>query len=327
MATILVTRPDFETTTHWGHYWVGETVEKLRKNHNVVDLEKQYATKSVFHFYIQEKNPELVIGVGHGRPTLFTGHNYSHLLEVGREETVSASNNRHFCLLSCLVGRRGGLLETMVKKYGAVGAHGYQESFYFVINKKQYPNSLAHPFFDSHEQCVLALANGATHFEAHKTCVETFNKWINDPSIPELCKRYLLWDRNAKVFYGDWDARITDKKKKDYTVEFYLVEEKGVAAELGRFLGLSKKEVTHWIGRAKEVSPGVYELSYTPKPGNYRFRVVVKAGDKTLAQATSQRFTVLSPTRIVIVHPKGGEKLMPPITFKVKIEEQGENKT
>jgi hypothetical protein len=204
--TIVISRPDFETVTRWGQHWFNELVVKpaQEKGFNVIDLYAEKAVRENFHQTIDENNPIYISGVGHGNETTFTGQNYSVLLKVDDSETMKRAPKRHFHLLSC---KTGVLLGPKLIEYGGVAFHGYKVTYYFVIST--FPNSYAKPFFDSDTTIDRALFEGKTHGEAFKEAYAKYTAYIESPETPEICKRYLLWDRNGYVFYGDPNATIT----------------------------------------------------------------------------------------------------------------------
>jgi len=205
MATILVSRPDFEAATRWGQYWFNENVVKpaKEKGFNVIDLYKDQAKREIFHQKIDEENPTYISGVGHGNETTFTGQNYSVLLKKDDAETEKRVKGRHFHLLSCQTGAQLG--PWMIEK-GAVAYHGYKVTYYFIISS--FPNKYATPFFDSDTTIDRTLIEGKTHKEAKEACIAKYNEYIESEETPEICKRYLKWDLDGYVFYGDENSRI-----------------------------------------------------------------------------------------------------------------------
>lgn len=205
-ATILVSRPSFETATKYGHYWFGQLVVEPAQQAglNVIDLEKDKAVRAEFFNAIDEHNPIYITGVGHGNETTFTGQNYSVLLKVDDQETIKRVPNRHFHLLSC---RTGAQLGPWLVDNGAVAYHGYKVTYYFIIST--FPNTYAKPFFDSDTTIDRVLFEGKTHKEAKQACIAKYNQYIEDPNTPEICKRYLKWDLDGYVFYGDENSTIT----------------------------------------------------------------------------------------------------------------------
>ena len=202
--TILVSRPDYDNATRWGQYWFNELVVKpaQAKGFDVVDLYRENAVRDVFYKSIDDKNPVYITGSGHGNNTTFTGNGGSVLLRSGEEDTIKRAPNRHFHLLSCNtaidLGKR-------LVEYGAKGYHGYACTYTFVIST--FPNKYAEPFFDSDETIDRELIEGKTHGEAKAACLAKYDYWIEN--APEVCRSYLLYDKEGYRFYGDGNSRIT----------------------------------------------------------------------------------------------------------------------
>jgi len=141
-------------------------------------------------------------GLGHGNATTFTGQRVEPIFWKGDQETKAISKDKHFNFLSCVFGKDGA--KWMHQVGGAIGVHGYDETFTFLAST--FPNSLATPFFDSHTTIDRKLLGGATHGEAHKACLQRFEYWIQH--APEACRRYLVWDKEHKVFWGNPNAKL-----------------------------------------------------------------------------------------------------------------------
>lgn len=141
-------------------------------------------------------------GVGHGNADTFTGQRLERIFWTGDEETKKVAPNRHFNFLSCSMGIR---LAKWIQEVGAVGVHAYKGVYYFMIDRGNFPNSYAKPFFDSHCTTDRTLFAGKTHGEADKACLDRYDYWIE--KAPEACKRYLSWDKSIKVFYGNRRAK------------------------------------------------------------------------------------------------------------------------
>jgi len=212
MATLVVVqRPDWtDTACHWGQYWMKEHVVKPAEEagFDLVDLYGDDAVRSKVLEACKRENFIYFSGLGHGNATIFTGQRRGKVFWKGDEETKAISNGHHFNFLSCVFGREGA--RWMQEEGKAVGVHGYDESFIFVIERGNFPDKYATPFFDSHTTVDRELFKGATHGEAHQACLDRFDYWLDN--APQACRRYLAWDREHKVFWGDPQARLLPSK-------------------------------------------------------------------------------------------------------------------
>lgn len=220
---ILATNPDFETATHWGSPYLRQVEEYAKQlGYPVKELYKDVDVRYNFEQEVKKDNPILIIGIGHGNETTYTGYKYSPLLVKGQNTTAEIAKGRHFVLLSCLIGK--SLLPWLVDR-GAIAVQGYKEEFIFAIDQNNYPDSYAKPFFDAHYSGDRALFEGKTHQEAYQIVIDTFNKYINDPNVPNMIKPYLKHDRDVRVLYGKKDSRITEQPpqpRPTYEWEAYL---------------------------------------------------------------------------------------------------------
>jgi hypothetical protein len=80
-----------------------------------------------------------------------------------------------------------------------LGFFGYNRAFYFVISA--FPNGLAKPFFESHYAFDQKWIRGGKSKEAQADSNVAWDKAIAEAG--PYARRYLIWDRDSRVFYGD----------------------------------------------------------------------------------------------------------------------------
>jgi len=148
---------------------------------------------------------KLVAGVCHGSEDKIVGQHGS-LLMAKDGETAGFCRRRFVWMLSCLAGAE--LLPWMVQR-GAISTMGYKDKFIFCISGGM--NGYAEPFFRSHFAGVQALLKGKTAKEAYEETIKTFEKYLDDPNIPEKIKPYLLHDKDCCVYFGDPNAKLEPK--------------------------------------------------------------------------------------------------------------------
>lgn len=206
ITRVVVQRPEWtDPACHFGQYWMKVYVtDPFRKaTCEVIDLFGDQATRAEVLKACKHSNFVYFSGLGHGNPTTFTGQRKEPIFWKGDKETCSISDGHHFNFLSCEFGKEGA--KWMAEECGAVGVHAYKESFIFVAST--YPNSVAQPFFDAHTTVDRELLKGKAHGSAHAACIARFNYWIAHAPNP-TAERYLIHDRNCKVFYGDRNAKL-----------------------------------------------------------------------------------------------------------------------
>lgn len=193
---VLVTRPDFETATHWGqwHFLDKQIAEAKRQGLTCFDLYAEQDIKTIFAKTVDEQDPVFICGVGHGNPSCYTGQNYDILLDRSVEAYVRMKD-RCGSFLSCEWGQSAKQFVDM----GCLGFFGYTVTYYFCIST--YPNQVAEWFFGSHAAYDFAILRGKSQKEAFDECVKAYNAAIAEAD-PTSC-RYLVWDRDGMTFQGD----------------------------------------------------------------------------------------------------------------------------
>ncbi len=205
---VVVQRPDWgDPAMKWGSAWLKNVVDLAEdKGFPVSDLYADDATRVKVLSLCKRSDFLYFSGVGHGNATTFTGQNQEKIFWYLDNETKGLCKGKHFNFLSCSFGEIGGRWMALFGR--AAGVHAYNRSFIFMADESTFPLGVAEPFFDSHVEVDRNLLAGSTHLTAHRNCKKRFVKWILDPSTSLLAKRYLLWDRNHKVFYGKWLGRL-----------------------------------------------------------------------------------------------------------------------
>lgn len=207
MAQVVVQRPDWgDVACRWGSQWLKDIVLPSARNTGFTtsDLYGDDATRSKVLVECNKSDFEYFTGIGHGNSETFTGQNMEKVFWVGDEETRKICKNKSFNFLSCRFGAIGARWMRAIGR--AAGVHAYSSDFVFLVDQNDFPNSVAMPFFDSHTMVDRVLLGGSMHFTAHLECVKRFTHHIL--TGPEECRRYLVWDRNHKVFFGNWLKRL-----------------------------------------------------------------------------------------------------------------------
>jgi hypothetical protein len=197
---VLVVRPNFEVATQYGWYYQDKYVIQKCKELNIpyVDLQKSLAVKYYFDNTIKINDPILITGTGHGNSRVYTGQNYDVLLAKCNLQDAELVKGRWLSLLSCEFGQSFDWWYGQ----GVEGIYGYNRTFYF--SGETYPDNTALLFFDSHHAFDLCLLDGLAAKDSWDKSTETWNHHIAE--APEDVARYLVWDRDSRVFMGDWNG-------------------------------------------------------------------------------------------------------------------------
>lgn len=198
-------RPDYEPATHWGAYWVNALfIERaLQKGHTVQDLYGDLADRR--NFIGMDPQTVFISALGHGNETTFGGQYGEKVLWVGYEEGAQVMAGKAGSFLSCLIGRE--LLPWLVEK-GMAAARGYNEVYYFVVERNNWPDGHAKWFFQAHFRFEDYILNGHTWKDAYEESRQTYMEYVNADYVPSECKPYLLHDCNAMVMFGDEDWKL-----------------------------------------------------------------------------------------------------------------------
>lgn len=194
---IVVCRPNFEQATQWGAYWFGALTLQaaIDAGLDVKDLYQNDAHKAMFDGAVSGDPHTFVTGIGHGNETTFTGQDYDELLVSGRQNDAALMAGKSGSFLSCVFGQAGDYFT----QQGMKAFFGYIETFYFMA--QDYPNAAATPFFKSHCAFDLAILAGKSFSEAFIASRAAWNDAI--AGSPETNARYMIWDRDAMILWGD----------------------------------------------------------------------------------------------------------------------------
>lgn len=207
MPSILITRPRYETPTHYLYYWSALIVEAAKKAGNkIFDLERNKAVRKKVESYLAKRSPEIAIFNGHGNEYVVAGQDGEDLIVAGQNAQL---------LKGCIVYMRacsaGKVLGPEIMKLGAKAFIGYREPFRFYSNEKMYfkkplEDDYARPFFEASNQVGLSLVKGKSAQDADADSRKAYNNIIsglltsNSPNsfvIPDL-----LWNMHHQVCYA-----------------------------------------------------------------------------------------------------------------------------
>lgn len=208
-----LTLPDFEPATHYGSSfykrYVTPVLAKKKAAGIDIHLLRRLAISRIFGY--STKASDLIIGVGHGSASFFTGQFLDVLWdkEAGiPEEEVKGNSIK---LLSCLIGKELG--PYLIEK-GAKIFQGYTEEFLFFAEMssfKQYMrpwrDKTAEKFLLPVMEGTKALIEGATNKEAYGIEYNMRAKHIESEEDPEL-RDIHIHNQNCFIMLGDEDAKI-----------------------------------------------------------------------------------------------------------------------
>lgn len=200
---LLITRPRYELVTHYFYYWSEQIVAEAKKKFsNVIDLQKEKASRKLVESYLEKQNPKIAIFNGHGNDICITGNN---------EEILIESNKNSYLLKDKIVYMRscnsGKTLGPQAIKEGCEAFIGYNELFRFWTDK-DYVNdptndSYAKPFFETSNQVPLSLIKGKTAKKAHVDSLIKYQRIINELLTSDSANSFvvsdLIWNMHNQV--------------------------------------------------------------------------------------------------------------------------------
>jgi len=195
---------DFDIATLYLSTYGTKLVQFAKDNgYEVVDLfnddPKLPARLLVFEAEI-EKRPNLLIGLGHGNNTIFTGMDMEVLLKTGVNDDLTSGIKTY--LWSCLTGVTLGpaMVEKTCPEY-----YGYKADWTFIYHPKYETDPLNDPyakaFFDAGLATGYAVLLGKTPKEVYDLTIARYDYWWDywikqeDPMADDILT-WLNWNKN-----------------------------------------------------------------------------------------------------------------------------------
>lgn len=163
-------------------------------------------------FSLSAPQSDIIIGVGHGDETSFSGQNEAEILEVGRYDPREVAG-KVIKLLSCQTGL---LLGPDLVKNGAEAFLGYVDDYIWVMDAdlaaRPWADAMAAPVLMPVVDGLNALLDGKTTREALDIELEgyTRNAEIEED---ELIKSCLEFNRDNAVLLGNPEGRVRARPK------------------------------------------------------------------------------------------------------------------
>ncbi|MFH0749805.1 MAG: hypothetical protein V1917_02720 [Candidatus Gottesmanbacteria bacterium] len=211
--TLLVTRPDYDPTTHYCYHWSEPVIEKAKeKLFRVLDVVNDKVTKDVFESYLRKQEPQFVFLNGHGSETVVTGQDDQPILEGTNLNLIPKGSVVY--VRSCYVGSKLG--HDLVQY--AAAFIGYSKAFGFLRLNNYMKDPLADPLakfsFEPSNLVATTLLKSKTVGEAHersKIAMKRNLQYLLSSKASDLERQCAtpLW-RNYKyqVLLGDTDTCI-----------------------------------------------------------------------------------------------------------------------
>ena len=202
---LLLTRPRYDTPTHYLFYWAGFLIDEAgKKGVEVIDLDKDKARKKKLHSYLAKQPIDIVILNGHGSPEAVAGQDDEVILSTGNGTKLL--NGKIIFVRAC---DAGAILGKEIIKMGASSFIGYIQPFIFPIDKDSFnrplEDELAAPVLTCSNQVGLSLIKGKSAAEAQQDSLDKYAEAIDKYSSSEASKSFLLpillWNMTSQVCY------------------------------------------------------------------------------------------------------------------------------
>jgi len=298
LQSTLVFYPNFELATQYCYIWYKKLLkpELDRSAIGYVELSNEKCTRTclltTLSVYPSISYLELN---GHGSETVFTGYLYVPVIVYGTvDDLVKQLSGKIASFLSCKVGAR--LVPWLIENNYLRSARAYDDVFVFVIDRSKSPEEdntpewFFRPYFTFAKSMLLAKTMVK---EAYELSQKAWNESYQ--YAPEVCKPYILHDKEHEKVFGDLNAKVTEefvdlevKLKVTQTSKLKIIS-RNMQYEYTLFKGkvpFPKTEISITVPQDAPVGKGVVTFTGVYKDytgtAEYKVEVVEKEIEKKL---------------------------------------------
>jgi hypothetical protein len=213
--TILITRPNHDSTTDYLYHWSKPVIDVAnKKRFKVLDLEGKKANRKNFESYLFSNNPDFIFLNGHGSEDKIAG--YGNEILVDKESFNSKGfSNKIMYSRSC---RSALVLGGIAVKGGMRAFVGYCQDFIFLIDNnyitRPYLDPVAKLFLEPSNLVPTTLIKGHTVKEANLRSKNAMRKVLfrslssNASESESKSAPFLLSNMSSQTVHGDDTATI-----------------------------------------------------------------------------------------------------------------------
>lgn len=210
MASLLITRPLYEGTTHYLFFWSNQIIDFAKsKSYDILDLKTKKANRKTLESYLNNNKPTLVVLNGHGSSDLIAGQDDEVIIKVGENEEILKGTIVY--ALSCKTGQ---VLGPKSIDKGTISYIGYKEDFNFWGNStytsRPHTDPRAKLFFDPSNLIAISLMKGRSIKDSCEKAKNAFRenavKLIASNSPEQFVVPDLIWNMIHLSHFGDADA-------------------------------------------------------------------------------------------------------------------------
>lgn len=214
--TILVTRPNHDSTTDYLYYWTKPVLEMASKRgFKILDLDSKKANRKSFESYLESNTPGFIFLNGHGSEDKIAGYNDEVLLDeqtIDSKKLLNTILYSRSCRSALIFGRMA------ILKGGAKAFVGYSRDFVFLIDK----NFITRPYLDQIAQMFLEPSNlvsttiikghsvgeadKRSRFEMRKALFRSLSSAASE--LESMSAPFLLSNISSQTVWGDASATL-----------------------------------------------------------------------------------------------------------------------
>lgn len=212
MVTLLITRPLYEHTTHYLHFWSKKIIDFAKKRGNkILDLSQDKVNRKNLESILRKMKPELVLLNGHGEKDRIYGQNDKDLVIAGENEDLL--ENKIVYVVACDSSEELG---PKCVENGATCYIGYKEKFLFWTKPSYATKPLEDPraklFLEPSNLISESLLKGHTTQEACAKSVAAIRKNIQHLTATDSPDQFmipdLIWNMENLECLGDHNAKL-----------------------------------------------------------------------------------------------------------------------
>ena len=207
-ADVLILAPKFELATEEWFPWLAEYLFNGLRDAglDVICMQGDAVTQAQVFHTIQDYEPKLILGVGHGNASVYTGQNYNVIWRSGQYPNATIAG-RNFSPVSCLVGL--DLLPDMVARgLGAGLGEDIEYSFWIDQGKPPLEDPTLALFTKSEFTYAFALAEGYTHDQARQIMLKAYYA-AAETAYPHIAST-LINDADHRLAFGDGAWKLVE---------------------------------------------------------------------------------------------------------------------
>lgn len=170
-------------------------------------------------FNLSLPHSDMLVGVGHGTPTEFTGHKEAGLIDIN---SIPGVKGKMVFLISCETAQSLGpaLVEAGARSY-----IGFYEDVIWLMDEEMvrtpWRDKLANPVMMPIVDSLNSLLDGEAADISFGKMIESYNKYLATEE-DELSRSFIVWNRDSATFLGDGTMKL--RPRPSLPLPFHYIE-------------------------------------------------------------------------------------------------------